>query len=87
MNVLLDTKIIYSQKICKQIESLLNHRRSFIEGLPRFRKTQLSPRKPASIRVASKLLEATLFQGQLFTGWSSSGDQSNAHSVDIHRQN
>jgi len=80
-------RIIYSRKNWKQIESLLNHRRSFIEGSSRFRRTQLSPRKPSIIRVSSKLLEATLFQGQLFKGWSSSEDQGNVHSVDIHRQN
>jgi len=49
-------------KNCKQIEALLNYRRSFIEGSTRFPRTEPSPESQQAIRVALKLLEATLFQ-------------------------
>jgi len=47
-NVLLITEIIYSRKFCKNIEALFNNLRSFIQGSPIFRRTEPSPRKPAT---------------------------------------
>jgi len=86
-NVLLVTETIYSWKFHKKIEALFNNLRSFIKAHRYFGGLNSLPENQQAICVELKLLEATLFQEQLFTGWSSSGDQGNARSVDIHRQN